>query len=144
MFELTHASTVLLKALLQNKKISDDQFFSIIEHRRMIIERRITNGYVPRGNLGQLSCMDSGNGMCHALYKDSPNIISLRNEFSLGSHGLYAGSPFFRNVNGDRIAFGMDALSILQSMNGFLNKRYSTTKQDRFMGHFNRRALSFH
>lgn len=124
MFEPTQASTVL-RALLQDKKISIGQFFQIIEHRREVITRRIINGQGPRGDLGQLSCMDSGDGVCHALYKDRPNIISPRNEFSLVSQGLYAGSPFFRNVNGDCITFGTDTRSWLLIKINFVKEHFS-------------------
>lgn len=113
MFENSKSAPVsaVLKELLEDKKLTNEQLISVLENRREILVRCMKT--FSQKTLGQLACLDSGDGSCHELYKDNPRVISLDNKFRLDTRGLYAGNLFSRRKGGQLLAFGIDQESWL-------------------------------
>lgn len=132
--ETTQASS-LLKNLLGRKKISTKQLLQVIEHRRDILVMNMKK--FSQKTLGQLACLDSGDGFYHELHKDNPQVISLDSKFSLDTRGLYADNLFSREKSGQRLAFGIDEESWL-----LVEISYSKRERERTWPHENERATS--
>lgn len=113
------ASAVLGK-ILGGNRLPKEQQLQVLENRREILVRCMKT--FSQKSLGQLVCMDSGNGFYHELYKDNPQVVSLDEKFSLDTRGLYAGNSFSRTKGGQRLAFGIDQESWLLVKINYLNK----------------------
>lgn len=118
------ASTVF-KELLEGKKITEEQQMQVIENRREILVRCMKT--FSQKTLGQLACLDSGDGFVHELCKDDPRVVSLDNKFSLDSRGFFAGNSFTIKKGGERLAFGIDEESWLLIRISYLKKERDRT-----------------
>lgn len=137
MFENPKSAPVsaVLKELLEGNKLTEEQQMQVIENRREILVRCMKS--FSQKTLGQLACLDSGDGFYHELYKDAPRVISLDNKFSLDSRGLYAGNLFSIKKGGQRLAFGIDQESWL-----LVTINYSIKERERTWPNENERATS--
>lgn len=82
----------ILKELVAGRELSYEQTIDILEHRRAAIARCLDT--FTAQTLGQLTCLDSGNGFCHEVARDSPDVTD--EPFSLKTQGVFAGTPFAR------------------------------------------------
>lgn len=130
----TPASAVL-KELLEDKKLTKEQQMRVLEDRREILVRCMKS--FSQKTLGQLACLDSGDGFYHELYKDKPRVISTDDDFSLETRGLYAGNLFSRRKGRKRLAFGIDHGSWL-----LVKINYSIRERERIWPNENERAIS--
>jgi len=113
MLEKSKSAATALVELLQRKKLTKEQQILVLENRREILVRNNVDIHINE-TLGQLACMDSGDGLTlRQLYNDKPQVVSIGNKFSLDCRGLYAGVPFYRGKDGVRLTFGLDNLSWL-------------------------------
>lgn len=64
-----------------------------LEQQCQILRRHMKNFTLDQ--LGGIACLDSGDGMCHGLYRDSP-FIDPASKWSLQTQGIFAGTPFAR------------------------------------------------
>lgn len=99
-------ASFVLKELLEGKKITREQQVQVIEYRREILVRCMKT--FSQKTLGQLACLNRGDGFVHELCKDNPRVVSLDNKFSLDSRGFFAGNSFSIKKDGMRLAFGVD------------------------------------
>ncbi len=106
MSETSKSASTVLKELLEGKKLTIEQQLQVLEYRRDILTRCMKK--FSQNTLGQLACMDSGNGFYHDLSVDEPDIVSIDDEFSLDSRGLYGGNMLSVKKDGKRYAFGTD------------------------------------
>jgi len=109
MFENSAApASVVLKELLEGKKASKEQLMRVLEERRSILTRCTKN--FSQKTLGQLACLDSGNGFFHELKEDGPRVISFDNEFRLDSRGFFAGNSLCKRMGfpWECVTFGVD------------------------------------
>lgn len=137
MFENSKSAPVsaVLKELLEGKKLTEEQQIQVLENRREILVRCMKT--FSQKTLGQLACLNSGDGFYHELYKDNPRVISLDDKFNLDSRGLYAGNLFSRQKGGQRLAFGIDQESWL-----LVKISYFKEERNRIWPHENERAAS--
>lgn len=113
-------ASAVLEKLLKGNRLSKEQQLQVLENRRGILVRCMKT--FSQKSLGQLACMDSGNGFYHELYKDNPRVVSLGDKFSLDARGFYAGNLFSRTKGGQRLAFGIDQESWLLVKISYFNK----------------------
>lgn len=115
-------ASAILKKLLKGKKLTQEQQLQVLEYRREILVRCMKT--FSQKTLGQLACLNSGDGFYHELYKDKPRVISLDNKLSLDTRGFYAGNLFSREKGDQRLAFGIDQESwLLVKINCSNNER---------------------
>lgn len=127
MFENLKSAPVsaVLKELLEGKKLTREQQMQVLENRREILVRCMKT--FSQKTLGQLACMDSGDGSVHELYKDKPRVVSLDNKFSLDSRGFFADNSFTIKKGGERLAFGIDEESWLLIRISYFKKERDRT-----------------
>ncbi len=95
------------KVLLHGRVINDDQWGSILEDHRVVFARLMKDFSV--GHLGELSCLDAGNGLSHNLSIDNPRVDGCANYALFHTRGIFAGGTFARRHPSNTIrTFGID------------------------------------
>lgn len=137
MFEnsISAPASVVLKELLEGKKASREQLMRVLEERRRILVECMKS--FSQKTLGQLACLDSGDGFYHELKQDGPLVISADNEFSLDTRGFFARNLFAQERHGQRLAFGIDQESWL-----LLKIEYFNEESNRIWPHKHEKAAS--
>lgn len=120
MLEKPAPASVILKELLEDRKASREQQMWILENHRQILVEFMKS--FSQKTLGQLACLDSGDGFYHELRKDSPPVINADNEFNLDTRGFFAGNLFSQQKDGQRLAFGVDQESWLLLKISYFNE----------------------
>ncbi|MFA5997078.1 MAG: hypothetical protein WC791_01160 [Candidatus Paceibacterota bacterium] len=128
MFDNSKAApaNVVLEELLEGKKASREQKMRMLENRRELIVRCMSS--FSQKTLGQLACLDSGNGSYHELREDKPNVVSLDGEFRLDTRGFFAGNSLCKRTRGswECTTFGIDSRSWLLVKTSYIQENITS------------------
>lgn len=79
------------------KGLCSEDVIGVLEYRRLSLQHLLKT-FTLR-NLGQTAFLETNNSdLCHRIYEDKPEVISLNPSLSLETQGMFAGTPLARRT----------------------------------------------